>query len=116
MLAGLAFGLAQDLAYGQLLGLNGLSKTVIGYIASLVSKMFRFDILVGRFTVMAACSVLDGAIQYATLRVLEQPITSRFWAGILVEAGVTAAIGAIGSRFYDHYKFPRKDFRKVGVA
>lgn len=116
MMAGLAFGLAQDLAYGQLLGLNGLSKTVIGYLASFVSKMFRFDLLIGRFAVMAACAVLDGAIHYVTLLVLAQPITSRYWTGVLIEAGVTAVVGAVGSRFYDRYKFPRKDFRKVGVA
>ncbi len=116
MLAGLVFGLAQDLAYGQLLGLNGLSKTLIGYTGSLVSKVFRFDLLPGRFAVIAGCCLLDGGIQYLTLLVLEQPVSSRFWSGILIKAAVTAVVGSLGSRFYDRYKFPRKDFRRVGVA
>jgi len=116
MMAGLVFGLAQDLAYGQLLGLNGLSKTLIGYTGSLVSKQFRLDLLPGRFAVIAACCLLDGAVQYLTLLILEQPISSRFWSGVLIEAGVTSVVGSLGSRLYDRYKFPRKDFRKVSVA
>jgi rod shape-determining protein MreD len=113
--AGTVFGLVQDAIYRTLLGLNGLSKTIAGFAASLLSRVFRLEDLVGRIIVIMAVSVLDSAVLYLMLILFEQNTGERFWLDSLIKAAVTGAAGGIGSRFYDHFKFPKKDFRRVGT-
>ncbi len=112
---GTAFGLVQDAIYGTLLGLNGLSKTIAGFAASLLSRVFRLEDLVSRIILITSVSALDSVVLYATLILLEQNTGQRFWLDSLIRALVTGVAGGIGSRFYDHFKFPKKDFRRVRV-
>jgi len=113
--SGTAFGLVQDAIYRTFLGLNGLSKTIAGFAASLLSKVFRLDDLFSRIAVIMVVSALDSAVLYLMLLLLEQDIGQRFWLDALIKALVTGVAGGIGSRFYDHFKFPKKDFRRVGA-
>jgi len=112
---GTVFGLVQDAIYGTLLGLNGLSKTIAGFAASLLSKVFRLEDLIGRIVLIMVMSALDSGVLYLMLILLEQNTGQRFWLDSLIKAVVTGVAGGIGSRFYDHFKFPKKDFRRVGA-
>ncbi len=112
---GTTFGLVQDAIYRTLLGLNGLSKTIVGFAASLLSRVFRLEDLFSRIILIMGISAFDSAVLYLMLRLLEQDIGPRFWLDSLIKALVTGAAGGIGSRFYDHFKFPQKDFRRVGA-
>ncbi|RPJ54584.1 MAG: rod shape-determining protein MreD [Acidobacteria bacterium] len=112
---GTAFGLVQDAIYRTFLGLNGLSKTVAGFAASLLSRAFRLEDLFSRIILITAVSALDSGLVYLMLLLLEQNIGQRFWLDSLIKALVTGIAGGIGSRFYDHFKFPKKDFRRVGI-
>lgn len=111
--AGTAFGLVQDAVYRTFLGLNGLSKTIVGFAASLLSKVFRLEDLFSRMLLIVVVSVLDSAVLYVLKLLLEQDLAPRFWTDCLMKALVTGVAGGIGSRFYDHFKFPKKDFRRV---
>lgn len=112
---GTAFGLVQDAIYRTFLGLNGLSKTIAGFAASLLSRAFRLEDLFSRIVVILTVSALDSAVFYGMLLLLEQDTGPRFWLDSLIKAVVTGVAGGIGSRFYDHFKFPKKDFRRVGA-
>jgi rod shape-determining protein MreD len=111
--AGSCFGLMQDAVYGTFLGLNGLSKTLVGFSASFLSRFFRLEDALARIVLMAVVAAMDNVIVYLLLLLLEQPVSERFWLDTLIKATVTGVAGGIGSRFYDHFKFPRKDFRRV---
>jgi rod shape-determining protein MreD len=112
-LAGTFFGVVQDAVYGTFLGLNGLSKTLVGFTASFLSRLFRLEDAFARMILIAAVAAMDNTIVYLLFRLLEQPVSERFWLDTLIKAAVTGVVGGIGSRFYDHFKFPRKDFRRV---
>lgn len=112
---GTAFGLVQDAIYRTFLGLNGLSKTVAGFVASLLSRVFRLEDVFSRIILIMLISALDSALLYLMLVLLEQNISQRYWSDSLIKALVTGIAGGIGSRFYDHFKFPKKDFRRVGA-
>jgi rod shape-determining protein MreD len=114
-LTGTVFGLIQDAIYGSSLGLNGLSKTLIGFGGSYLSRVFRLEDALSRSILMLAVSLADGVIVYLMLLILEQPISHGFWFNALVRAAVTGGVGGIGSRLYDRFKFPRKDFRRVSA-
>lgn len=112
---GTAFGLVQDAIYRTFLGMNGLGKTIAGFAASLLSRVVRTEDLVSRMVLIMAVSALDSGVLYLMLRLLEQDIGPRFWLDTLIKALVTGIAGGIGSRFYDYFKFPKKDFRGVGA-
>jgi rod shape-determining protein MreD len=112
---GTGFGLVQDAVYRTLLGLNGLTKTIAGFAASLLSRVVRTEDLFSRIILIIVISALDSAVLYLMLRLLEQAIGPRFWLDALIKALVTGIAGGIGSRFYDYFKFPKKDFRGVGA-
>jgi len=112
---GTAFGIVQDAIYRSFLGLNGLSKTIAGFAASLLSRVVRLEDLFSRIVLIMAVSALDSSVLYLMLRLLEQEIGHKFWLDTLIKALVTGVAGGIGSRFYDHFKFPKKDFRRVGA-
>ncbi|RPI24952.1 MAG: rod shape-determining protein MreD [Acidobacteria bacterium] len=112
---GTLFGLVQDAVYRTFLGLNGLSKTIAGFAASLLSRVFQLNDTGSRILLTILLSALDSGVVYLMLLLVEQEIGQRFWIDALIKAVVTGVAGGVGSRFYDHFKFPRKDFRRVGA-
>ena len=114
-LNGTIFGLVQDAIYRTFLGLNGLTKTITGFTASLLSRILQFNDAGSRSVLILTLSLLDSAVMYLLLLLLEQPIDEGFWTDSLTRALVTGVAGGIGSRVYDRFKFPRKDFRRVGL-
>lgn len=114
-MAGTVFGLAQDAIYGAFLGLNGLSKTLAGFAASFVSKMLRLEDGASRSFLIGGLSAFDSGVVFFLMMLLRQPVSQDFWMDSLLKAILTGVAGGIGSRFYDRFKFPRKDFRRVGA-
>ena len=112
--AGTAFGLVQDAIWlTTFLGVNGLSKTLVGFAASYLSRAVRLEDPFSRGIMILVVSLADSGIIYLLMLVFQQPISQEYWITGLVKAGVTGVAGGIGSRLYDHFKFPRKDFRRV---
>ena len=114
--AGTLFGLVQDAIWlTSMLGVNGLSKTLIGFAASYLSRAVRLEDPFSRAVMMLVVSLVDSGIVYLLMLVFQQPISQEYWLTGLVKAVVTGVVGGIGSRLYDHFKFPRKDFRRVNA-
>jgi rod shape-determining protein MreD len=112
-LCGFSFGLLQDAASGLFLGINGVSKTLLGYYAGYLSRLIRVENFFGRLFLLCALSLLDSGVVYCMLSVLGQAVREAFWIDALARSVVTGMAGAFGSRLYDRFKFPDKDFRRL---
>lgn len=110
---GIVFGLLGDMISGLYLGLNGLSKTVLGFITSHLSHWMILEGFWGRFPLIGLLSLCDSGIVFGILRVLQQPVTETFWWQALVKTVVTGVAGGIFFQVYDRMKFPPKDFRRL---
>ena len=73
MFAGTAAGLVQDVFSGAPLGLNGVSKTTIGYLAGIAGHRLVVRGWVGRFLFLAAATASDRIILAAIGQVADQP-------------------------------------------
>lgn len=111
---GMLFGLIQDGVLGLILGINGISKTLIGFAASSTRKWAAPESFVARAVFLGILAVADNLLVYATLALLGQPLRRGYRTDFFVEAALTAAIGALIFQTYDRVKFPRKDFRRLG--
>ncbi len=111
--SGIAFGLLQDAISGIFLGLNGLSKTLMGFGGAYLSKWLLLEGLVARGILIGLLSAVDEGIVVGMRALLGQTIQQEVWLRILIQVPVTGIVGAVIFHFYDRIKFPEKDFRQV---
>ncbi|MEE8585155.1 MAG: rod shape-determining protein MreD [Acidobacteriota bacterium] len=111
--AGMLFGLAQDAVLGISLGINGISKTLIGFAAAAARKWAAPEGGLARALFLAALAALDNFLVYGLLALLNQQLRRGFWADFAAEVALTAVVGALIFQLYDRVKFPRKDFRRL---
>ena len=109
---GTSFGLLSDLLVGTLLGLNGLSKTLIGYLVGLLRVRAAAEGVLGRMLLLAAAAALDTVLMVAILDLLGQPLRDSSVSFIAIRSCVAAAAGVFIFRGYDRIKFPPKDFSR----
>ena len=112
---GTCFGLLSDLLSGTLLGLNGLSKTVIGFLAGFLRLGAMAKGALGRLLLLGAAVSLDTALIIAILDLLGQPLQE---GSVWILAGrsvLTSVAGVFVFRSYDRIKFPPKDFSGKSV-
>ena len=89
MLTGTVGGLVQDAFSGGLLGLNGLSKTTVGYLAGIVSRWLIIRGWAARFLFFFVASVIDLLILAVVGMAIERPA--------VVDEGVSALILCAGN-------------------
>ena len=111
--SGIAFGLLQDAVSGIFLGLNGLSKTLMGFGGAYLSKWLLLEGLVARGVLIGLLSAVDEGIVVGMRALLGQTIQQEVWLRILIQVPVTGIVGAVIFHFYDRIKFPEKDFRQI---
>jgi len=70
LMVGLGAGLLQDALGGTLLGVNALSKSLVGYLVGVVGLRFALAPLVSRVLVLAAATVLSRFIEVGTLAIM----------------------------------------------
>src|SRR5687767_15851975 len=70
LLFGTIAGIAVDALSGGLLGANGLSKTLIAYVVSEITRRVYIDNLLLRIPVIAGACVIDDLIYYGMHRLL----------------------------------------------
>ena len=112
-LSGVAFGWLQDAVSGTFLGLNGLSKTLLGFGGSYLSKWLVLEGFVARCVLIGVLSAVDNAVVVGMGALLGQPIQQGVWLRVLVEVPITGVCGGSVFHFYDRVKFPEKDFRRL---
>ncbi len=111
---GAMFGWLQDAVFGMFLGLNGSSKTILGFMGAYLSKWLVLEQLFARFVMLGLLSILDNGMVAGIAIILGQPLPHGFWLRALIEIPVTGVAGGIIFQVYDRMKLPRKDFRRLG--
>lgn len=109
---GIAFGLLQDVFSRSYLGLNGTSKTLLGFGGSYLSKWLVLESFLARCALIGSLSLLDNVIVITMEFLLGQPI-QQGWLRTLIEIPVTGILGGGIFQIYDRVKFPQKDFRRL---
>ena len=110
---GMGFGLLQDAISGIYLGLNGLTKTLMGFGASYLSKWLLMEGLVARGVLIGVLSLADDLMVVGIRALLGQTIQLEIWLRILFGIPITGVAGGIFFFIYDRFKFPEKDFSKI---
>ena len=94
MLAGVAAGWLQDVHFGgRVLGLAGLTKTLVGFGVGLAGTRFQLTEPGARLLVLVLAVLLDALVLRqlsAAFDVITGPLT---WTGLAARAAVNAAIG-----------------------
>ncbi len=110
---GALFGLVQDVCgVAPYIGLNGFSKTLVGFLASYLSKWVVSEAFPLRMGAAFLVSVVDGLTVYGLQRMFGDIPDPSIWTVIPLRAAVTGLGAALFFRVYDSFKFPQKDFRR----
>ena len=70
LMVGVAAGLLQDTLQGTLLGLNALSKALVGYLVGMMGLRLALSPALPRVLVIAAATVLSRSIEMGTLAIM----------------------------------------------
>lgn len=96
MFLGATIGILQDaLGHGNSIGLYGISKTLVGYLASSVGARIDTEHPVSRFGLIFLLFHFHQAIHAFTERVLLDQLEPYFTLQLLLDSAVTAAFGVV---------------------
>ena len=113
-LLGCVFGLVQDITgLHPLWGLNGFSKTLIGFSSYYLIRYLVVESSVGRAALLFFLSLLDVVIIYAFLLLLTPTLTDGVVTQALLKALLTALSGAALFWMLDRLRFSVKDYRHL---
>jgi rod shape-determining protein MreD len=93
MLAGTVGGLLQDLLSVGIIGVGGLSKTLVGFGAGVVGTQFVLVRPRSRTLVVAAATVVHRLIILGLYAAIDQRWSGVPWTAILAETAVNALVG-----------------------
>ena len=92
-LTGAAIGLAQDALTGRPIGVNGMAKSVIGYIAASIGVQVDVDNLTTRIVMNFGFSLMNSAILFLiNRRLLGQAEAHIGWLHELIRAGANTLV------------------------
>ena len=106
-LTGAMIGLLQDALTGQPIGVNGISKTVVGYIGASIGVRVDVDALTTRVVMNVLFSLLNSALLFLIVRHLLGLAGEHFlWRHELIRAGVNTAVALPLFYVLDRTKHP----------
>jgi len=101
LLAGTAGGLAQDALAGGIVGIGGLSKTLVGFVVGVLGAHFIVAQPVPRFVMFVGASFAHELCFQAVYALVEsRPFTVQYWP-VLLQALVNAAVGVLAFQLVD---------------
>jgi rod shape-determining protein MreD len=95
LLAGSVAGIIQDALSSGVIGIGGLAKSIVGFVAGVIGQQFIVTAALPRFVMFVGATALHAAIfmgLYVLLELREFPAP---WAAIASQAVVNAAVGMI---------------------
>lgn len=97
MLAGVASGLLIDLMYGNVVGVNMLIFSIIGYLCGAASKLYFEEDFMVPIAIMAGSDILYGLMYYSCSFLLRGRLHILFYlrSVILPETMYTVLVGAV---------------------
>jgi rod shape-determining protein MreD len=95
LLSGAAAGLAQDALSSGLIGISGLAKTVVGFLAGTVGSQFIVTQPVPRFVVFVAATLVNAALSIGLYLILDLRQFGSPYAGVAGQALGNAVVGVL---------------------
>ncbi|HEV8130846.1 MAG TPA: rod shape-determining protein MreD [Acidobacteriota bacterium] len=92
---GFAAGMIQDVINSFPVGINGFSKTVLGFVVATFSRYVVLDSNWLRLVVVVCASILNSAILGGLLYILDQAIPVHFFQTSLIQATCTSAAALV---------------------
>ena len=112
-ICGTALGLLQDaLPSGLYLGLNGFTKTVLGFGVAKLSRWIVWDRIAICSLVVGLLSLLDRLLVQLLLKLGDQPFYRGFWSDWMVGGIVTGLAGSLLFRLLDRIRTRPKWWRE----
>jgi rod shape-determining protein MreD len=93
LLAGTFGGLVQDALSSRVLGIGGLAKTIVGFLAGVIGTQFIVSQPVPRFVVFFSSSVLDLVVSKGLYALLDLRQFGSPYAAIAGESAANAIVG-----------------------
>lgn len=106
MFTGTVGGLIQDAFSGGLLGLNGLSKTAVGYLAGIVSRWLIIRGWAARFLFFFVASAIDLLILAAVGIAIERPAVVGEGISALILCAGNGLVGTLVLGLMDRKRTP----------
>ncbi len=88
-------GATQDVLNNLPIGINGFSKTVVGFTIATTSRFVVLDSTWLRFLIVLCASLLNSAMLGALLYTLDQALPVHFLQTSLIQAGCTSAAALV---------------------
>jgi rod shape-determining protein MreD len=95
MLAGSLAGLIQDALSSGVIGIGGLAKSLVGFLAGMIGQQFIVTAALPRFVMFLAATVVHSAVFMGLYAVLDLRTFDRPYAAVLSQAIGNAAAGMI---------------------
>jgi len=95
MLAGSVAGLIQDALSSGVIGIGGLAKSLVGFLAGMIGQQFIVTAALPRFVMFLAATVVHSAVFMGLYAVLDLRTFERPYAAVLSQAIGNAAAGMI---------------------
>lgn len=95
MWTGTLGGLTQDALVGDVIGLGGFAKTVVGYVAGVLGAQFIVSRPFARSGAVAVATVGHRLIVVGLLAVVDRDWPGFSWGAMLMETGLNAAAGFV---------------------
>jgi len=96
LLAGTAAGLVQDVLSSGVIGIGGLAKSTVGFLAGVVGQQFIVTAALPRLLMFVAATVLHAAVFMGMYQVLGLRTFSSPWAAVGSQALGNAVVGIVG--------------------
>jgi rod shape-determining protein MreD len=101
LLTGTFAGLVQDALSSGIIGIGGLSKTVVGFLAGVVGTQFIVSQSLPRFVVFFGATLLHAVIFIGLYLILDPRPFGTAYAGVLGQALANAAVGVLAFHLTD---------------
>ena len=95
MLAGSVAGIVQDALSSGLIGIGGLAKSIVGFIAGVIGQQFILTAALPRFVMFLGATVAHSAISMGLYVALDLRTFPSPWAAVVSQALGNAAVGMI---------------------
>jgi rod shape-determining protein MreD len=95
MFGGMIGGLVQDALAGGIVGLGGLTKTLIGFVVGVLSAQFNLTSTVPRLVIFAVATFVHQLLLAGMEKITGSPMLSLQFSRMLTQALINALIGVV---------------------